>query len=117
MISIVISCSAMYGCGKRTVNTEADEIILYSWDYIGEEEITGQLSFNENKAALVVENGDERCKVEGLCIFGNESFVIVDKTLKQEFLFNYRLSGKYLETEYNGNKIQFRKCETDTDSF
>lgn len=99
------------GCGKAVINSEADEIKLYSWEYSGEQGLFSSLCFDEDNAILTIKNGSEHCEINGLCVFEENNFVIIDNNLKKEFLFNYTLSGKELTLEYNGDVISFLKNE------
>ena len=102
------------GCGKTVINCEADEIKLYKWKYSGEREIVSTLEFEEDNAVLTIKNGDEHCKINGLCVFGDKGFVIIDNSLKKEFPFKYTLSGTELNIEYNGDYISFKKNSSPT---
>ncbi|MBQ3692159.1 MAG: hypothetical protein II931_02420 [Clostridia bacterium] len=107
---VVLLCTLFFGgCGKTVINCEADEIKLYSWEYSGEQGLVSRLEFKEDNAVLTIVSGDERCEINGLCVFGEGSFVIIDNSLKREFPFKYTLSGKELNIEYNGDSISFEK--------
>ena len=106
---ILFITAALGGCGKTVINCEADEIKLYGWEYAGEQGLVSTLAFEEDNAVLTVQNGGEQCKIEGLCVFGEDGFVIIDNSLKKEFPFKYILSGRELRLEYNGDYISFNK--------
>lgn len=108
-LTFILIAVFMCGCTTTVINNESDEIKLYSWKYIGEQGLVANLSFENDNAALTVESSGEHCKIEGLCVFGEQSFVIVDNTLKKKFIFNYTLSGKNLELQYNDSLITFDK--------
>ena len=100
------------GCGKTVINCEADEIKLYSWEYLGEQGLVSTLEFADDNAVLKINNKDVQCEINGLCVFGEDSFVIIDNSLKKEFPFKYTLSGTELSLEYNGDSINFAKRTT-----
>ena len=81
------------GCGKTVINCEADEIKLYSWEYLGEQGLVSTLEFAEDNAVLKIKNDNEECEINGLCVFGEDGFVIVDDSLKSDIPFEYTLSG------------------------
>lgn len=110
IFSLILIISVLFsGCGKTVINCDADEIKLYKWEYSGEQGLVSTLEFEEDNAVLTVKNGDEYCKIDGLCVFGENSFVIIDNIIKREFPFKYELSGTELNLEYNGNYISFAK--------
>ncbi len=110
-LTLLIISAFLCGCGSTVINNEADEIKLYSWEYTGEQGIFSELSFENDNAVLTIDRDGEHCEINGLCVFGEQSFVIIDNTLKNKFVFIYTLSGKYLRLEYNGSSIEFEKAE------
>lgn len=98
------------GCGKPVINSESDEIRLYSWEYMGEQGIRSELKFTEDCAALTIDNDNEHCKISGLCVIEGNYLVIIDNSLHKEYLFEYILSGTELTLVKGGEKVSFIKC-------
>lgn len=108
-LTFLLISALLCGCGRTVINTEADEIKLYSWEYTGKQTLAAELSFENDSAALTIENNGEHCVIEGLCVFGDQTFIIVDNTLKNKFVFGYTLSGKTLVLDYDGSTVSFDK--------
>ncbi|MBQ3969131.1 MAG: hypothetical protein II685_01450 [Clostridia bacterium] len=111
VFAVIFICMVLCSCGQAVINSESDEIRLYSWEYAGDYGIKANLSFENDNAVLTVRSKDEYCEISGLCVFGEDSFVIIDNSLKKEYFFGYTLSGLGLELTYNENRIKFKKTE------
>lgn len=109
LIISVLLCLTLCSCGKTQINSKSDEVIQNSWRFEGEYGITASLEFENENAALSIENSDESCVIEGLCICDDEHIVIIDKKLKKEFVFEYALYGDRITVIYDGAPIDFVK--------
>ena len=109
LIPIFLFLFLLEGCGKPVINNEADEIKLYSWEYTGKQGINSTLKFSGDEAILTIVNDNEKCRIQGLCVFGDTGFVIIDPKLQNEYGFKYKLSGRELSVSYNGSTIKMQK--------
>ena len=101
----------LQGCGKTAINNEADEIKLYSWVYSGEQGISSTLEFHDDEASLTIVNDSEKCLIKGLCVFGENRFVIIDTELQKEFAFEFELSGREISLKHGGETINLQKVD------
>ncbi len=104
MMSVVLMCSSC----TEIINTEADEIRSFEWQ-IRNDDISAALSFENDNAALAISSYGESCIIKGLCIISENTIVIIDNSLKNEYVFNYSLSGQSLILERNGETAAFYK--------
>ena len=92
-----IACSMagimLTGCGRRVITNEADEITDASWS-VCEGDISAALSFCGDCAKLSIKSGDEETSIEGLCVIGDSTLIILDESDK--YTFDYRLTGSTL---------------------
>ena len=98
MMSVVLMCSSC----TEIINTEADEIRSFEWQ-IRNDDISAALSFENDNAALAISSYGESC------IISENTIVIIDNSLKNEYVFNYSLSGQSLILERNGETAAFYK--------
>lgn len=109
LIPTLVLLFILQGCGKPIINSEADEIKLNSWVYSGEQGINSTLEFSGDEALLTIMNDNEKCRIKGLCVFGDTEFVIIDPKLQNKYGFEFELSGRELSITYNGNTIKMQK--------
>lgn len=104
VLIILTLCS----CGKTKINSAEDEIKLYNWSY-SESDIEASLAFDGNTAVLELESSGETCRISGICVFTDSSFVISDDEISENFLFGYNLRGNNLEIIYSDSTLCFKK--------
>lgn len=110
-VTAVLSVSVLFlsACGAQVLNSTADEIRANSWEYNGEQGLYSKLEFDENLAVLTISNNDEYCEIKGLSVIDDDNLIIIDNSLKKEFLFNYEITGTTLTLERSGTVIEFLK--------
>ena len=95
------------GC-KEKIGNKSDEIRSYNWRTTNND-IYASLDFQDESAALVINSGGESCTICGLCIISDNTVVILDNSLKNEYRFGYTLSGEALTLEFGGEAAVFYK--------
>lgn len=103
-IILLCSCSADTS-GYRT------ELETKKWISEAEGGARAELSFDENKAELIMENGDLKRKISGSYIIDDKSFVIFVPEISYNYKFGYNTSCNAMELDYNGAKIKFDAAE------
>ena len=65
-----------------------------------------RLSFDDGSARLEIKNGGESAVIEGRMIAGEDSFVIFDSDLGQNYAFEYVPRGEKLDLTYGGDTVE-----------
>lgn len=109
---IVICCITMMLCGcRRTVDSPADEIVLYEWRSELDNGNTVSLSFSDDRAAVTAVNDSFKLSVSGYCAVYDDRFIISDTRTKDNYTFYYRLYGDRVELTYDGGTISVDKAK------
>lgn len=99
------------GCTSKEISTQADEITMSTWEYNGLYNTYARISFSENSADITISSNDDYCRIQGICVFGDNCFTVSDNTLKRLFVFGYTFNGNTLSLNYNGSDITLKKAE------
>lgn len=81
------------------------ELISSSWEKNLEGGGRVELSFEEDNASLILENGSLKKEIRGKYIADENSFVIFSSELSRNYKFDYIPSGNSLELTYNNMKL------------
>ncbi len=98
-------------CSDTVINSDFDEIRLNKWQYTNDYGLHADISFEENKISLSIENNDEKTELSGLCLCDNKSLIIIDDNTNCDYLFYYELNGDNLNLRYNSEYIRFIKSD------
>lgn len=104
---VLVFCS----CSDTVINSDFDEIRLHKWQYTNEYGLQADISFEENKISLSIENNNEKTELNGLCLCDSESLIIIDNNTNCEYLFYYELNGDDLNLTYHSKSIKFIKSD------
>lgn len=105
---------AMLLCSCRGVNQSyADELKASAWHTENKSGAAVTLSFSEdNKACLSIEgDSDNTCKISGVCVVNESSFVISDLSMAKNISVDYKLYGSKVELTYMGSTLTLDKQE------
>lgn len=105
------------GCTQSSPGYK-NELISSSWSA----NLTGgaQLSLDFEEADgdlyanLSITNASKKAEISGQCLLDEESFVIFDSSVCQNYAFDFVPKGKTLELSYNGKSITLQKNDKTT---
>lgn len=109
MKKIVVVFCIMFAlvCCSCTADTSGYtyELTSKSWKANSEGGGIAELTFNEDTATLVLENGDLKKQISGKYIADETSFVIFASDLPYNYKFDYVPSGNTLTLTYNSMEL------------
>lgn len=110
---LVLICILFTSCTQISDNT-ADRVRMNSWKNIFKNGTTVSLKFNDNDyATLSFSSKDKPAnnKINGLCIIDKNTLIISDETTKENFLFNYKVTGNKLKLKNKNGTITLKIVE------
>ena len=107
VVLITLFSVILCGCSQRAFGNPS-ELTKYSW--YAQCDGGGELSlkFEGETAALTLKNGDETATITGKVLADDNSFVIFDTELKQNYAFSYTPRGELLDLTFEGNTIEMK---------
>ena len=107
VVCIMLLSVMLCGCSCRSSGNPS-ELTKYTWhaQRDGGGEIT--LTFKGETAKLTLKNGDETAAIAGKLLADDNSFVIFDTELKQNYAFSYTPRGELLDLTFEGNTIEMK---------
>ena len=111
-LMIGICCVMMLLCAcQRTINTPADEIVLYEWRSQLDNGNTVSLRFEDDNAVLTAQNDRFQLTVSGYCAMYDDCFLICDTDTTDNYTFYYQLYGDHIELTCGGGTISLNKVK------
>ena len=108
-ILITILILLMYGCTTRQIITTSDELTINKWRNSDKFNKEIFLEFSDNNATLSFKTENFSGKISGLAIIDDKTITINDKTLNQDFSFEYELFGDKINLKYKDNMLELEK--------
>ncbi|MEE1056318.1 MAG: hypothetical protein UH239_03625 [Acutalibacteraceae bacterium] len=109
VILIITVTFLMFGCTTRQIITTADELTINKWSSSDKFNKEISLEFSENNATLSFKTENFSGKISGLAIIDDKTITINDKTLNQDFSFEYELFGDKINLKYKDNMLELEK--------
>lgn len=94
------------GCKMKAVPCNAAELRQYNWNASLDGGGSVSLRFDGDRAELMLRNAGEEERIAGKMLADEESFVIFDSRLSQNYAFSYQPHGKKLDLTFEGNTIE-----------
>ncbi len=110
---LVLICILFTSCTQISDNT-ADQIRMNSWKNIFKNGTTVSLKFSDNDYATLNFSSKDKpanTKINGLCIIDKNTLIISDETTKENFLFNYKVTGNKLKLKNKNGTITLKIVE------
>ncbi|MGN0488566.1 MAG: hypothetical protein ACI4HO_04825 [Ruminococcus sp.] len=114
---IALCCIFFSSCTQISDNT-ADYIRMNNWKNIFKNGTTVHLEFQENDfAKLSFSSKDKHANtaINGLCIIDKNTMMISDEITKDNYLFNYKVTGDKLKLKTNNGTITLKIVEKTQD--
>ncbi len=103
---IISGCTQNAPCYKT-------ELIQSRWSAVQEGGAEIELEFfgdpEDLSAKIIITNAQKSVKISGECLLDEQSFVIFDSSVFQNYAFDYIPKGNTLELTYNGSAISLQK--------
>lgn len=112
VIMLLAAVFCLTSCVK-SVECPADELRMYSWSGIFDNESSASLNFWESYGYLDFENEDESLHIGGLCMTTDDCLLILDEQSGMNYSFGYRLYGDRVELHHNGSVLSLKKIDSD----
>ena len=93
----------------RVLNSPADELRLYAWEYESDNGSCVSLQFDDTNAYLTIENDTDSLTLSGLCIATDDRLTICDDDSGLHYSFCYQLYGDRVELSVNGGVLSLEK--------
>ncbi len=114
---IALCCIFFSSCTQISDNT-ADYIRMNNWKNTFKNGTTVHLEFQENDfAKLSFSSNDKQANniINGLCIIDKKTMMISDEITKDNYLFNYKVTGDKLKLKNNNGTITLKIVEKTQD--
>ena len=107
-VFVCIICFTFCSCTADT-SGESDELTSENWHGVLKGGAEVILSFSDNTAKLTLKSGEDEITIDGLYVIDENSFIIFNQEFKQNYNFDYTVSGDKLTLGYCGNQIEIEK--------
>ncbi len=110
---LVLICILFTSCTQISDNT-ADHIRMNRWKNVMKNGTTISLEFNKKDYAMLSFSSKDKfasTKINGLCIIDKNTIMISDKTTKENFFFNYKVTGNKLKLKNKNGSITLKIIE------
>lgn len=106
---IIIIPVIFCGC-SRVVTCKADELVMNTWHFENENNVSAELSFENNTAKLQICSDEEiNTVISGQVLVSNNEIVITDTETKQNFIMTYELYGDKIILKHDDNELKMTK--------
>lgn len=114
---IALCCIFFSSCTQISDNT-ADYIRMNNWKNTFKNGTTVHLEFQENDFAKLSFSSNDKpanTAINGLCIIDKNTMMISDEITKDNYLFNYKVTGDKLKLKTNNGTITLKIVEKTQD--
>ena len=106
---LMVSSALILSACSRSIRCPADELTMYRWEAVFDNENTVSLTFDDDTAVFSIDNPSFSVTISGTYFLDNSAFVISDTVTKANYPFDYQLHGDCVELTYGDGTIILNK--------